>query len=187
MLGTNRDREPEQYLDAMSAYFRTYPYRSWFGTFEPLLNGAGSSYYANGEASTALHTDICSAIATDPTWTGLTKTERASLEEDGGPLWHMLLEALCPQVVFLSVEKRHLGRIRFVPLSDWHTVHVFDRKGDGAPRKRPYEIEARWYEVCDERSLFVFGQAARKPFGNLHNIQKRKTGVIALGKYKDGR
>lgn len=29
----------------------------------------------------------------DPTWIGLGKTEGKILEEDGGPLWHMLLEA----------------------------------------------------------------------------------------------
>ena len=32
-------REPGRYLDSMSAYFRTDPYRDWFGAFEPLLNG----------------------------------------------------------------------------------------------------------------------------------------------------
>ena len=32
-------RKPSRYLDAMSAYFRTDPYRGWFSAFEPLLNG----------------------------------------------------------------------------------------------------------------------------------------------------
>ena len=48
LAGDTGDREPDQYLDAMSAYFRTEPYSSWFGAFEPLLNGAESSYYAGG-------------------------------------------------------------------------------------------------------------------------------------------
>ena len=185
--GADRDREPDRYLEAMSAYFRTCPYRSWFGAFEPLLKGAGSSYYTGNAGSTALHTDICSPVATDPTWTGLGKAEREALQEEGGPLWHMLLEALRPHLVFLSVAKHHLGRIDFAPLEDWHAVHVFDRKGNGAARKRPFEIRARWYEVCSEGSLFVFGQAATTPFGHLHNIQKRETGAIALEKYRGGR
>ena len=50
-------REPSRYLKAMSAYFRTAPYRRWFSAFEPLLNGMKASYY-HGAASTALHTDI---------------------------------------------------------------------------------------------------------------------------------
>ena len=81
--GGDGDREPDRYLKAMSAYFRTDPYGSWFGTFEPLLNGAGSSYYAGKTVSAALHTDICSPVATDPTWTGLGKTVRKTLEADG--------------------------------------------------------------------------------------------------------
>ena len=67
LIGTSTDREPGRYLDAMSDYFRTDPYRKWFDrALEPLLNGAGASYYA-GETSTALHTDICSPVATNPT------------------------------------------------------------------------------------------------------------------------
>ena len=58
--------ELDRYLDALSAYYRTDPYRGWFSAFEPLLNGAGASYYA-GRTSTAVHTDICSPVATDPT------------------------------------------------------------------------------------------------------------------------
>lgn len=84
--------------------------------------------------------------------------------------------------MILSVAKHHLGRIGFAPLEDWHTVGVFDRKGDDAARKRPYGIGARRYEVCNQRSLFAFGQATTRPLGSLHNIQKRETNVIALEK-----
>ncbi len=62
--------EPSRYLDAMSAYFRTDPYVKWFSAFEPLLKGMRASYYPGG-ASTALHTDICSPVATNPTWNNL--------------------------------------------------------------------------------------------------------------------
>ena len=184
--GGDGDREPGRYLDSMSAYFHTAPYRSWFATFEPLLNGAGSSYYMNKAASAALHTDICSPVATNPTWTGLRQADRAALEADGGPLWHNLLEALRPQVVFLSVAKRHLGRICFAPTSDWKTVHVFERTDSGTPRKRPYDLMARWYEIGGERALFVFGQAAQRPFGLLSDTQKHRAGIMAQEIYRNG-
>ena len=87
-----------RYIDALSAYFRTDPYRNWFRHFEPLLNGASASYYP-GETSTGLHTDICSTVATNPTWSSLTEAERATLEGAGGPLWHALVETLRPHVV----------------------------------------------------------------------------------------
>lgn len=55
----------QRYVRALSAYFRTDPYGVWFRNFEPLLNGARSSYYP-GRDSTALHTDIYSPVATTP-------------------------------------------------------------------------------------------------------------------------
>ena len=168
----------------MSRYFRTDPYRAWFSAFEPLLNGAGASYYA-GKASTALHTDICSPVPTSPTWSQLDAADRAALEADGGPLWHLLLEALQPQIVAMSVAKVHLERIALAPITRWNLIHVFERTARGDPRSRPYEVRARWYEVGGERSLFVFGAAAQKPFGLLSDTQKRALGAIGLRAYKD--
>ena len=182
----NCGQEPSRYLDAMSAYFRTDPYRGWFGAFEPLLNGVGASYY-NGGASTALHTDICSPVATNPTWSQLDKTDHAALEADGGPLWHMLLEELRPQIVALSVAKSHLERIEFAPKTGWERIHAFTRTGNGDLRSRPYEVCIRWYEVGCERTLFVFGPAAQKPFGLLADDQKRKAGELLLEAYRTGR
>ena len=187
-LGRNSDdRETNYYLDAMSAYFRTDPYSNWFNAFEHLLNGTGSSYYPNTVASAALHTDICSPVATDPTWTGLGRSTRTALEDDGGPLWHMLLNVLRPQIVVMSVAKDHLERIKFSHASNWEIVHTFERKGDETPRSRPYKVQTRWYEIGDEPSLFVFGRAAQTPFGTLHRKQKYETGEIALRKYQGDR
>ena len=99
----------------------------------------------------------------------------------------MLLKLLRPQIAALSVARKHLGRIEFDPVSEWETVHVFKRTRNGAPRRNPYEILARWYEIGGERSLFVFGQAAQTPFGLLSDTQKGEVGAIALDKYRDGR
>jgi len=46
----------EEYLWALSNYFRNKPYKGWFNSFEALLNGLGCSYYNKG-GNTALHTD----------------------------------------------------------------------------------------------------------------------------------
>ena len=177
------DREPSRYLAAMSAYFWTAPYSGWFSAFEPLLNGMGTSYY-EGSPSTALHTDICSPIATNPTWSRLNATARAELESDGGPLWHMLLEELQPQIVALSIAKAHLKRIKFKPIMNWEVIHVLKRKAGGKARSRPYEVRARWYDVGGERSLFIFGEAAQTPLGKLSDSQKRKAGALALLRFR---
>ena len=170
----------------MSEYFRTDPYHGWFSTFEPLLNGMEASYY-EGCASTALHTDICSPVATNPTWSRLGNDVRSGLAVDGGPLWHALLKELRPQIVALSVAKAHLRRIEFAPITNWETIRSFGRTASGELRSRPYEICARWYDVGGERSLFVFGEAAQKPFGTLAADQKQEAGELLLEAYGDGR
>ena len=177
---------PDIYLRALSAYFSISPYRRWFRSFEPLLNGAESSYYS-GATSTALHTDICSPVATNPTWTRLDKATQSALEADGGPLWHTLLAALRPHLVALSVAYRHLSRIKFAPLSEWEVVYTSTRTGRGSPRAQPYEACARWYDVGGEPSFFVFGRAAQTPFGLLNAGQKREAGVSAMEGWRRGR
>ena len=167
-----------RYVAALSAYFRTDPYRSWFAAFEPLLNGLGASYYP-GHPSTALHTDICSPVATAPTWTGLDDLSRSALEARGGPLWHSLLEALRPHVVALSVARHHLARIEFEPLTGWKPLVTFHETASGAQRSRPVRVEARWYDIAGEPSLIVFGPAAQTPLGLLGAVQRRDVGARA--------
>ena len=180
-------RDQASYLGVMSRYFRTEPYRAWFNAWEPLLNGAGVSYYG-GASSTALHTDICSPIATDPTWSRLGDVDRRALEADGVPLWHILLHCLKPQVVAVSIAEQYLDLIEFDPIDKaWSSLHIFERTGTGAPRTRPYEVQKRWYEVGDAPSLFVFGRAAQKPFGLITDSQKCQVGAMMPEAYQNGR
>ena len=134
----------------------------------------------------AMHTDICSPVATNPTWSRLDKADRVALEQDGGPLWHMLLKELRPQIVALSVGKMHLGRIAFPSLTDWRVVWTFRQTRGGSLRSRPYEVRARWFSVGSAPALFVFGTAAQTPFGLLAASQKRVAGKVSLRAYRDG-
>ena len=185
----DEDTRPDQvsYLDTLSSYFRTNPYRAWFNAWQPLLNGAKVSYYT-GHSSTALHTDICSPVATDPTWSRLGEVDRRALEADGRSLWHLLLRCLKPQVVVLSVAEHYLKYIEFKPLDEaWSTLHTLDRTANGSQRSRPYEVRKRWYDVDGQRSLFVFGRAAQMPFGLISTDQKRAVGKMMLEAYLNGR
>ena len=176
-----------RYLDALSAYFRADPYAGWFGAWEPLLNGADASYYP-GAASTALHTDICSPVATDPTWSRLGRGDRRALMDDGVPLWHELLVLLRPNLVLVSVARRHLERISFeTPDRRWEPIHTFHNKINGAPRKRPYRAEARWHVIGDDVSLFVFCPASQTPLGSISADQRRQLGAVAAEAFRDGR
>ena len=169
-------RETQQYLDTLSGYFWTDPYTRWFRHFEPLLNGAGASYWPHA-ASAVLHTDICSSVATDPTWSGLNDTHQQALAADGVPLWHALVTVLQPRVVVVSVARQYLQRISFEPLRRWQQVCVFERTGGGEPRRRAYEVTARWHVVGAEPALVVFCPAGRNPL-IISDNQKRQLGEI---------
>jgi len=178
-------RDSDRYLDALSAYFRTHPYQRWFNSFEPLLQGAGSSYYG-GQPSRALHTDICSPVATDPTWGDLDPVVQTVLEADGGPLWHELVMALKPQVVVLSAAEEHLGRIQFKALTERSPIGRFDHKKDGFPRAKPYLVRAWWCDVGEQHTLFVFAPAAQQPLGTLATPQRRAAGVMVAEAWRRG-
>ena len=172
----------ERYLDALSEYFRLNPYMGWFSAFEPILRGVGASYYGR-RPSTALHTDICSPVATDPTWSELKwhyRDLQVELIAKGVPLWRTLIKALEPDIVITSIAKEHLSRIEFEEASDWEVIHEFDKKKSGEYRKEPYKVWAKYYKVCGKLTLFLFGRVAQKPFGSLSIEQRCEVGKAAL-------
>jgi len=160
----------QSYLAALNMYFKHKPYE-WFNCYEPILQGMNCSYYGEPQENTAIHTDICSPIATDPTWSGLSKTERQSLEVDGIKLWHDLIECVQPDVVIISVAKEHLEKINFQCLSPWQNHEV-------VARQNPFSIKMRQLKVGLTKSTLVFGQAAQQPFGTVSSVDKK-----SIGKY----
>jgi hypothetical protein len=170
-----------RYLNALDSYFdrsKCKPY-DWFeGSFEPMLHGLDCSFY-EGQDNTAIHTDLCSPIATDPTWSKLTDKEREILLEPGKSLWHRLVEALEPDILLVSIRRKLLGEISFEKVSDWEDVKVFLMKTNGSPRVIPYRVQACWIRVSFKRNtLLVFGDAAQEPFGTLGNAQRTEAGSI---------
>jgi hypothetical protein len=170
-------RDPEAYLAILNGYFRAAPYTGWFNpSFEPLLRGLGASYYT-GRASVALHTDLCSPLATDPTWSGLDRDEQAALEPQGRKLWHDLVVALQPQVVLVSVARRRLSNIAFPRTEVANIFHIVD----GPTRKQPYYVEAFRLETAPgQRPLFIYGNASQTPFGSISGPEKERIGARIL-------
>jgi hypothetical protein len=158
-----------EYTEALNGYFYNNPYRSWFNSFEPLLNGLGASYYA-GAPNTVLHTDLCSPLATDPTWSRLTPGQREVLRPEGTALWHRLVENLLPDVIIISVAESHLDNINFPRAGGWETVHT-------VARANPYRVKLVRLDLgAGKRTALVFGRAANTPFGTVSNADKRKIG-----------
>lgn len=186
LLEDEHARKPDHYVVSISRYFHDDPYTKWFDSLEPLLKGACASYYPDKAPSTALHSDICSPVATNPTWRDVPEEQRKELEVDGSKLWRKLVDVLRPQIVVISVAREHLERNGFEPIKNWTVIHRFENKKDGTPRKSPYEVRSHWLKLGGQWCLFVFGQAAQYPFGTLANHLKEETGKIALSTYRMG-
>ena len=175
-LGGDSDRRNlVQHLEALNSYFRIEPFKRWFASFEPILQGLDASYY--GGTNTELHTDICSPIATDPTWSGLAKDQRVLLQAEGVHIWHSLLEILTPDIIIISVAAEHLKQIRFPFDSPAQEVFTIDRK-------HPYRVWGRFLTINPpNRCFLVFGRAATTPFGTVLNTDKHKIGAAIREKY----
>ncbi len=180
--------ERARYLRGLCSYFDADPYWRWFHSYDAALRRAEASYCPGKKTSTALHTDFGSPVATNPTWSELEEPERRALQERGDPLWRRLLEILKPQIVLLSVKWKDRKYIegRFPARSDWRRIREFRRKKNGEPRKHPYPVDARWYAITGEPSLFVYGAKGHTPFQLLSNEQKRLVGKSALRTFGKG-
>jgi hypothetical protein len=156
------------YLAALNDYFRCDPYCRWFRSLEPLLEGMDASY-GDGRRHTALHTDVCSPLATDPTWSRLTHEKRL-LEAAGVELWVHLVQHLVPDVILISVARRHLDAFDFASAGRWETIFTVERAN-------PYRVQAQQVEILKgKRTLIVFGRAATMPFGLVSNSVKVEIG-----------
>jgi hypothetical protein len=162
----------QEYLQSLNEYFHeppNHPYRPWFKSFEPLLAGLDCSYYGNA-VNTALHTDLCSPLATDPTWSNLPREAQISLLPYGTRLWHSLVEWLSPDLIIASVARSHLKRISFPQQDGWKVVHRVERTNC-------YDVELTRLKIEGKAAALVFGKAANTPFGTVSNVEKRKIGL----------
>jgi hypothetical protein len=162
----------DEYLQALNGYFHkpaNHPYEPWFNSFEHLLIGLDCSYYGNAP-NTALHTDLCSPLATNPTWSKLPSEARLRLLRSGTRLWHSLVEWLSPDLIIASVARSHLRRISFHQRDGWRVIYTVDRTN-------PYKVELTELNMPDGRiSRLVFGKAANTPFGTVSKADKGRIG-----------
>ncbi len=125
-MNTARTLAPEPLEFSLSSYFKRNPY-NWFHCYETLLQYLETSYYGlhypgrvprwwQPQKNVALHTDVCTPLATDPTWKDLDSHQRGDLIRDGFPLWLDLIAELQPDLILISVAIPHrekLGDLRW--------------------------------------------------------------------------
>ena len=164
----------QAYLDSLNAYFsvNNRPYWRWFHTYRTLLEGMDASFDGSYGVNTAIHTDLCSPVPTSLTWSKLPKDTRKELAGPGVTLWHDLVRHLQPNVVLLSVAKKHLETIAFPSVDpEWTVLHTIEQ------RRRPYHVLCRRYDVDGHPVLFVWGRANMTPFGGITHQQRRDLGA----------
>jgi hypothetical protein len=162
------------YRAALDGYFLDQPYMRWFGWFEHVLLGMGASYRGGAE-NTALHTDLCSPLATDPTWSRL-DGQRDQLAVDGMALWHRLVDHLAPDVIVISVAGHYRDQIAFADRLSWQPLVAIQRED---PAKRPYQavMQRATLPGCKgTETLLVFGPAAQQPFATLTQAARQHVG-----------
>jgi len=159
-----------EYKAALDAYFRTNPYWSWFAAWEPLLEGLDGSFHG-GKSNTALHTDMCSPLATDPTWRKLPRNVQAELIRRGRPLWNRLVQVLAPDLILFSVAQRHVDDVAPQPVERWSVVYTIDRDNPFHVRGTPVDNL-----VPGRRTELVFGRCANRAFGTVSYADKRLIG-----------
>jgi hypothetical protein len=173
---SNWDEASRNLIPTLNSYFEDKPLKQWFSSFEPILNGLHASYYQSSYSNIALHTDICSPLATDPTWSKLPKKTQADLYEGGFEIWRELIEELQPDIILVSIPR---ALFESVFSSTGKELIIFTLKKDTELRKKPYIVEMHEYKLKSEKVVkVVFGQAANKPFDTIHNLQKIEIGKL---------
>lgn len=171
----------------LNGYFENdHPYRRWFNSYEPILNGAGCSFYSKDEnyKNRAIHTDMCSPLATEPTWSGLEPGERTKLFKEGFELWKSLLDELKPKIILVSIKYEYFEYFTKMGASNKEELKQFTECKDGKPRKKPYDVYK--YDLINETisAKVIYGrQVFQKPFDTLLDKQKKEIGEKLYQKY----
>ena len=104
-----------QYLSALNGYFQTgNDYRRWFNRTprNNLFAPFGASYY-DDTPNRAIHTDTLSPFATFSVWSKLDSQIQRRFSEIGIALWHELIAILEPDIIFMSLSKKHISHTDF--------------------------------------------------------------------------
>ena len=154
---------------AYNEYFINNPYDSWFkASFKSVLVGFKASHY-NGALNTALHTDIGSPYATNPTWSGLDATIKQKLEQMGSKSWHDLIKILDPDVILFSASYSFEKKIKFTQIGNWKEIDV---NADRPLFSGKFQIDP------SKKTSVLFQVQGRKPF-----LKTKKEDKVKFNQY----
>ena len=185
----------ERIEDTLNPYFETNPYTKWFGTYEYVLEGMGASYGGKYDdkqrfINIAIHTDICSPLATSPTWNDIEGGCKKELSKDGFKIWCELIESvLQPNIILISISKKEcFSQLeKKYKLNNGEILKSFEETKDGKKRARPYKAYYYSANMNGVRAIIVYGPPAQTPFSSISNDQKYDLGKRIIEKYMECR
>lgn len=185
------NEEVEAYIQSLNSYFTnkdennnlTY-YSKWFNPNEYLLNGIDASYFSKKYENTVLHTDICTPLATNPTWGkgDLNKGLKEELIKSGLALWQELIRYLQPDVILLSAGQDHVrkkqakdpfGPLNFSHDEKFHLESIeeflkYETKVNGEPfANGPLIIELHKFMINSKNCYLFYDTGGNGYFKNL--------------------
>ncbi len=90
---------------ALNNYFKKNPYLTYFNHFKKILETQNATYHIGlWGKSTAIHIDVFSSIATNPTWGKLNKFQQDKINQFG--LFKKLQDYLSPDVILISTAQQ---------------------------------------------------------------------------------
>jgi hypothetical protein len=152
-------------VTAYNNYFKSdrNPYHSWFkASFAAILESFDASHYDIAK-NNALHTDIAIPYATDPTWTGLSNSEKNYFEPKGQRIWHELIKILEPDIILISASGGYQNKILFPKINEHWKVLI---------QKEKYPVLFNQFKVNNKITDVVFQTQGRKPFLNMTKEEK---------------
>lgn len=157
----------DNFLDkSLNEYFEKSPYAKWFSFYEAALSGFNASYYGK-KINTAIHTDLLSSVATNPTWSKLSVKNKIRLESEGVCIWHSLMKIIDPHIIFASISEKYINKILFEGIGDLTSIYSFDKKEN-------YPIKHTKIIINDKggKTDLIFCRAAQVPLGYLKGTEK---------------
>ena len=161
------------YIEALSEYFEINPYNNWFDrNLEKIMNEMGVSFYSNKKfKNRALHTDICSPLATNPTWGNLSEKDKSEFKAHGYKIWLKLIKLLKPNIILISVSEKYLKEYDFInPKILRNKSETTFRKSDVYNKGVNLNTKnIKLYEHKEIKNLKIFKgrNNSGNPFGNI--------------------
>ena len=166
---------PETLTLALNAYFREKPYKVWFNAFEHVLNGMNASYYDYKQLPyCAIHTDICSPWATDPTWSKLPNVLKEDLYREGESQRARLIHELKPNIILASLGNEYIEKLGIE--NSRSVFYQFEYKKNEEKRTKPEIIWKYEYHGIP----IINGRAWQTPFAKLSEEARNDLGRMIM-------